>query len=465
MIDKSAAEIAALDGLHLQWHLCLFHMLQDWERALKQRNGVSGKDNRLRILRDIKALAKYQNETLFKHNEERFQESIRPYPEIYQYYQKCWKNISSHWAGYGRQDIADLCSDTNNLQEVQFRVLKYCFCLKRKCTRVEEVLKLYTLDFLPHYMMQRDKFILGFKEHSKGHSVDRYNHEVKYLSTTKGAIAIISPEVGHCQVCSVSEEDVSYTSVVGDLSCECEDNNFHICKHVEAASSLCSRTATMRVEATQSILANNLLYEVDKEKGIYKCPTLAAVWSNKSCRREFTIVVLDLWCSCHDFAQYQVCCHLLATKEAPIVSPEWQLWVKEHLAADALAVFHLPDSSLTLNAQRNMSLGASQVLEIDASEEIEAIKNSTKTATHSQTRHSEMQKEAIRMLNEACSVVKCLDDRTLEPKLEEIRGLTNSLKRGVPHFQRIHIGERSHWNRKQADKTLKVSLFFLSLLR
>ena len=63
------------------------------------------------------------------------------------------------------------------------------------------------------------------------------------------------------------------------------------------------------------------------------------------------------------------------------------------------------------------------------------------------------------MLNEACSVVKCLDDRTLQPKLEEIRGLTNSLKRVVPHFQRIHIGERSHWNRKQADKTLKVSLF------
>ena len=142
------------------------------------------------------------------------------------------------------------------------------------------------------------------------------------------------------------------------------------------------------------------------------------------------------------------------------MSPEWQLWVKEHLAADAPAIFDLLDSSLTLNARRNMSLGASKVLVIDASKEIEAIRNSTKTATHSKTRHSEMQKEAIRMLNEACSVVKCLDDRTLQPKLEEIRGLTNSLKRVVPHFQWIHIGERSHCNHKQADKMLKVSLFF-----
>ena len=142
----------------------------------------------------------------------------------------------------------------------------------------------------------------GFEGAFKGHFIDRYNHEVKYLSTTKGAIAIIKPEVGHCQVCSMSKEGVSYTSVVGGLSCECEDNNFHICKHVEAASSLCSRTTTIWMEATQSILANNLLYEVDKKKGIYKCPTLAAVCSNKSCRREFTIAILDLWCSCHDFA-------------------------------------------------------------------------------------------------------------------------------------------------------------------
>ena len=70
MIDENAAEIAALDGLHLQWHLCLFHMLQDWKQALEKRNEVSGKDNRLCLLRHMKALAKSHNETLFKHNEE-----------------------------------------------------------------------------------------------------------------------------------------------------------------------------------------------------------------------------------------------------------------------------------------------------------------------------------------------------------------------------------------------------------
>ena len=94
-------------------------------------------------------------------------------------------------------------------------------------------------------MMQRGKVILSLQEHSKGDSMDGYNHGVKNLSTTEGAIAIIKAEVGYYQVCSMSEEGASYTSVVGDLSCECEDNNFHICKNVEVASSLCSWTANL----------------------------------------------------------------------------------------------------------------------------------------------------------------------------------------------------------------------------
>ena len=378
MIDKSAAEIAALNSLGLQWHLCLFHVLQDWERTLKKGNGVQGKENRLQILREMRALAKSQTLNLFKFNEQQFEETLQTYPTISSYYAQYWKPISQHWAAYGRQSIADLCSDTNNLQEVQFRMFKYNFCMKRKMTRVEQVISLYTTEFVPHFINQREKFVKGFKAHSRGGIQKKYEYEVDYLVQTKGAIQILEGSIGLCHVISMSQEDKLYVVVVGDMSCECEANSFDICKHVEAASKVCPYTIEMRKVATKCVLRESLIREVDAAKGIYKCLALASTMSDKGTEKDFTIVLPDLWCSCLDFGHHKDCCHLQACKEHKEISQEWRTWIKDQLPVDAIDAMDPLASTKALRIQRDvLSAPQCKMLKVDALQEIEAMKKSS----------------------------------------------------------------------------------------
>lgn len=75
MIDKSKTEIAALAALHIKYLLCLFHMLQDWERFLRNsESGVKDVDERLAILSKLKELALVRDEALFKSKEDAFKD-------------------------------------------------------------------------------------------------------------------------------------------------------------------------------------------------------------------------------------------------------------------------------------------------------------------------------------------------------------------------------------------------------
>jgi hypothetical protein len=73
MIDKSATEICALTQLGMQHFLCLFHLLQDWERYLRSaESGVKLAEDRLQILADLKQLAATKELAAFNIKQDNF---------------------------------------------------------------------------------------------------------------------------------------------------------------------------------------------------------------------------------------------------------------------------------------------------------------------------------------------------------------------------------------------------------
>lgn len=75
MIDKSATvtEILALHNCGIEYFLCLFHVLQAWERFVRSADGgVSNKGVRKAILTDINILARTADEATFHITEEQF---------------------------------------------------------------------------------------------------------------------------------------------------------------------------------------------------------------------------------------------------------------------------------------------------------------------------------------------------------------------------------------------------------
>lgn len=65
------------------------------------------------------------------------------------------------------------------------------------------------------------------------------------------------------------------------------------------------------------------------------------------------------------------------------------------------------------------------------------------------------------MLNEIHHIVDDLDEATLRPKMLEIKKLRDSMKEDVPAFKRIHGADKSHWSRKEKDRSLKVIISFI----
>ena len=65
MINESKAEIKALDLLGIQWLLCKFCMLQDWERRVKSAvGGVHGKGDQRIIIGRIQNFINVQTNML-----------------------------------------------------------------------------------------------------------------------------------------------------------------------------------------------------------------------------------------------------------------------------------------------------------------------------------------------------------------------------------------------------------------
>ena len=97
MIDKSKAEIKALDSLSIQWLLCKFHMLQDWERWVKSAfGGVHGKDSQRNIIGRIQDLVNVGDKHAFDYKEKEFVDTLEAFPSMREYYNNEWKPCAEH---------------------------------------------------------------------------------------------------------------------------------------------------------------------------------------------------------------------------------------------------------------------------------------------------------------------------------------------------------------------------------
>ncbi|PSC75998.1 hypothetical protein C2E20_1680 [Micractinium conductrix] len=140
MIDCSKAEMAAigrlvLKGLAAGFLLCKFHFLQSIEQFCKTAgSGVHGKEgqlSRLRIYGHIIALQAIRDKSTFNVRCAAFLELLRTpgggveSTKFAAYFEKEWVPRAQYWAAYGREAVRHLLSDTNNLSESSFRMLKY----------------------------------------------------------------------------------------------------------------------------------------------------------------------------------------------------------------------------------------------------------------------------------------------------------------------------------------------------
>ena len=308
MIDKSKAEIKALDLLGIQWLLCKFHMLQDWERRVKSAvGGVHGKGDQRMIIGRIQNLINVADKHAFDYKEKEFLDSLEAFPHIKEYYDNEWKPCAEHWAAWGREDVRDLKIDVNNYLERFFGILKYNFLMGKKCSRVEDLIQILTSEVIIFYMEATMKFLHGQQLHRQDSSMKKHLHAVKFLTEHPEYFVVKDEKTSTYNCKSLSDEEKEYVVVLGELSCSCEAGKFDICKHLEAAAILFSPKHHMRHHVAQVLLSEDLITLKESKTGLFQCKWLCDK-SWKPC----TTVVASWYCSCNDHARHKICCHLLA---------------------------------------------------------------------------------------------------------------------------------------------------------
>ena len=224
MIDKSVVERAALRDLGISYVLCIFHMLQEVERYLKSGDSkVGGKDAkelRLSILHDLRKLQRISGRPAFNEQSAAFKENLRSngYDVVAEYYEANWEHDAEFWAAWGRQDIAELASDTNNLIERFFGMLKYCFADGKVIKRLDDLIKMLLYTVVPHYINDRVSKLSGINRSRAVANDARFAWQVDRLAEGEDAMVVVDEGPGILIASSMdSNSSDTYRVCVGDL--------------------------------------------------------------------------------------------------------------------------------------------------------------------------------------------------------------------------------------------------------
>ena len=168
-------------------------------------------------------------------------------PPVATYFEKEWEVNAEHWARWGRTEVKELQSDTNNLIEAFFRKLKYGFARRRVRQRMEDLIKLIVFEVMPHYLIERIRKVCGISTSTASEVDKRRAEDVEWLKRTPAAVMFFNDSTNEAMASSTNTAQAgkSYRLCVGELSCECPANQHAVCKHVIAASSL--RPLTLQV--------------------------------------------------------------------------------------------------------------------------------------------------------------------------------------------------------------------------
>ena len=129
-------EISAITQLGLNWLLCKFYILQDWERFLKHSGNAVPEPQRQQVLKQLRHLIEIRDEQIFSLRGTEFADSLSEFPALQRHYLENWERDSSHWAAFGRVELAELACDTNNFLERFFHALKLNFCNSKRGSRL-----------------------------------------------------------------------------------------------------------------------------------------------------------------------------------------------------------------------------------------------------------------------------------------------------------------------------------------
>jgi hypothetical protein len=391
MIDNSKTEKAAVRQLWVTgdakgYLLCYFHFLQDWERFLISKEAGVSKEEKNAIMVELAELMHCRSKQLFLkkvggHSPATCcaRHRIHPRPPLHSPTHNCsllpptacrtrprqvtefctkhrlrrkvvahmkkdWLPEAEQWAcwGTGRQDpgVAAMLSDTNNLAESGFRLIKYTDLNRNAQSSCQQLVDTLLTKTTARCMQQRAHQLVGRASSDQVARAERMKQVVLGLAGEVEASAVDS---------SIGRAAVGGSLVyLGDLSCSCSYNGAkggsgeegarrqwwtwlghdvvhtsksgrhphhtpphqptpaasHMCVHVKAAAQAMTFTHGMRLATAAHLLAGGSI-EVG-EGGFCTCPALADL------SRSHTFRPAEGFCTCNDCTEHGTCCHLLA---------------------------------------------------------------------------------------------------------------------------------------------------------
>ena len=238
MMDKGAPNIKAMKKLGATYHLCHFHMMQDWDRKMKVKSmGVHDNRNAQNTIKGwLKKLQFLSDKKTFLSKEKQFMKWLenKKLKGLKEYYDNNWGNCSEHWASHGKagHPCETLHSYTNNAIESFFNVLKYKIMGGRKRHRLESHIKTLIHEVIPLYVNQFIHRVQGSAPVPTGSGL-RHERDVHMSSLDVDSMMMLDTSVGEVVV-QIGKQTAKV--VLGDLSCNCQEYScLDICIHIEAA--------------------------------------------------------------------------------------------------------------------------------------------------------------------------------------------------------------------------------------
>ena len=206
MIDKAAAEIAAIRELGAFDLLCKFYVLQDRDRYLRKSPPTS-------------ALASLQS------------------------------------------------CDTNNFLELFFHKLKYDYCKGRRYSHLSTLVGLLLTVVISGQEAERIEKLAFVIKNRHEQTQAKHKRKVQLLLDSKGVI-VGNTELGTAAVQSQTDSTVAYVVCVGELSCTCPHwkQTRQTCKHLQAAVTLIPLTRKIRCNAASMINDQQSAFSIQQGK-------------------------------------------------------------------------------------------------------------------------------------------------------------------------------------------------------
>ena len=102
---------------------------------------------------------------------------------------------------------------------------------------------------------------------------------------------------------------------VGDMSCNCQQNCYGLCQHVEAVQQIAALDTPLRQATAAELITRGMITVVDAAEGICEaqhfCPPA------EGNQVPFKLSLTTGICDCWDWLQSHMCCHLIAAHQLP----------------------------------------------------------------------------------------------------------------------------------------------------